>query len=67
MPILKTDWLIVEKEFIEKLKIKRSELKELEDELREIQRNIRKNCEHEWRRDSHPYAPLYCFKCGAER
>ena len=35
MPILKTDWLIVEKELIEKLKIKRSELKELEDELRE--------------------------------
>ena len=67
MPILRTDWTIYENKIIEKLKVKRNELKELEDELREIQMNIRKNCEHEWRRESYPYAPLFCFKCGGEK
>jgi flagellar biosynthesis regulator FlaF len=67
MPILRTDWTIYENKIIEKLKVKRNELKELEDELREIQICIKKGCEHVWRRESYPYAPLVCFKCGDEQ
>jgi hypothetical protein len=67
MPILKTDWVSLENEIIEMLKVKRKELKELEEELRDVQLSLRKNCEHEWRRESYPYAPLVCFKCGGEK
>ncbi len=67
MPMLEKDSKEIEKEIISELKVKRDEVKDLEGKLREIQIIIRNNCEHKWRRDSHPYAPLYCYRCGAER
>jgi len=65
--MLEKDSKEIEKEIISELKVKRDEVKDLEGKLMEIQIIIRNNCEHKWRRDSHPYAPLYCYRCGAER
>ncbi len=67
MPMLQTDSKEIEKQIISQLKLKREEVKSLEEELREIQIIIMKNCDHEWNRGNYPYAPLYCHKCGDER
>ena len=67
MPMLERDSKEIEKQIISQLKLKREEVKVLEEELREIQIIISKNCDHEWKRENYPYAPLYCGNCGDER
>jgi hypothetical protein len=44
-----------------------AQTKEIDEALKLIYSELKSKCEHSWKREAYPYAPLMCIKCGVEK